>query len=89
LRRQLVGELDGLAFDTEAAEGDVVGADLPGGRGAVAVSDFPGRAFEFLIGCRLFGVELLVPGAVGGFGAGAEEGGPELRHVVVLAGVWN
>ena len=42
LGREGVGELDGLGFDDEAADVDVVGADGAGGRGAVAVGDLPG-----------------------------------------------
>lgn len=45
---ELGGELDGLVLDGEAADGDVVGAAVAGGGGAVAVGDLPGLTGELL-----------------------------------------
>ncbi len=43
LARYLLGCLNGLGIDCEAANSDDVGVDVAAGRAAVAVRDFPGR----------------------------------------------
>ena len=77
LGRERVGELDGLGFDDEAADVDVVGADGAGGGGAVAVGDLPGGVGGFLEGAGFGRVEDGVACRGRGF---RKFGGPDLKR---------
>lgn len=81
MRGEFGGKLDGLVFNANAAESDIVSADLAGGGAAITILDLPRRTTDFLVGGGCSGVEDVMFWAAGGFGLrfGVEEGGPYLR----------
>lgn len=78
LGRHLLGQLDGLVLDGDAADVHVVGADRTRRRGAVAVRDLPRVTILLFESARLGRVEDIVALAILGNGGRGELSGPDL-----------